>query len=222
MKMISAVLGAAVIVTLYYGAVEFLDRRMALQLPRGKLLFLDHCIADQFVLAVGALSAAVWCWLGIWRDAPSYFFGLLEELLIFLAMSIFAVTDRKARLIPNRVVLFFLGLWSVLGAGAVISDYERGLAFVGQSIIGGVVGGVIFLLCYLISRGQLGAGDVKLAFVMGLYLTGQRIVGAIAYGVLVCCVYSFVQMARRRLTMKDGVPLAPFLYLGTLITFLIL
>ena len=168
------------------------------------------------------LTAAVWCCLGIGREVPSYFFRLLEDMLILLAMSIFAVTDRKARLIPNRVVLLFLGVWSVLGVGAVISGYERGLAFIGQSIIGGVVGGFVFLLCYFISRGQLGAGDVKLAFVMGLYLTGQRIVGAIAYGVLVCCVYSLIQMARKKLTMKDGVPLAPFLYLGTLITFLIL
>ena len=222
MKLISAVLGAVVIILFYYGAVGFLDGKLPMQLPRKQFLFWENCVADRFVLAVGMLSAAVWCWLGMGQDAPSYFFELLENMLIFLAMSIFAVTDRKVRLIPNRVVLFFLGIWSVLGVGALISDFERGLAFVGQSIIGGAAGGLIFLLCYLLSRGQLGAGDVKLAFVMGIYLTGQRMVGAIAYGVLVCCIYSFIQIARKKLTMKDGVPLAPFLYLGTLITFVIL
>lgn len=220
MKIVSAVLGTVVIMILYYGAVVLLDRRLSLQLSGKRVFFRENCITDKFVLGVGMITAAVWCWLSIRQDM--YIFALLQNMAIFLAMSIFAVTDRKARLIPNRVVLFFLGLWSVIGMGAVVSDPERGIALIGQSIIGGLAGGLIFLLCYLISKGQLGAGDVKLAFVMGLYLTGQRIVGAIAYGVLVCCVYSLVQMARKKLTMKDGVPLAPFLYLGTLLTFLIL
>lgn len=220
MKIVSAVLGTVVIISLYCGALGLLDRRLSLQLSRKRVFSREDCVTDKFALAVGVITSVVWCYLSIRQDM--YIFGLLQNMAAFLAMSIFAVTDRKARLIPNRVVLFFLGLWSVIGMGAVVSDFERGLALIGQSIIGGAVGGLIFLLCYLISRGQLGAGDVKLAFVMGLYLTGQRIVGAIAYGVLACCIYSLVQMARKRLTMKDGVPLAPFLYLGMLITFVIL
>lgn len=222
MRIVSAVLGAAVIVILYYGAVGLLDRKLSLELPQRKVLFLDGCVTDQFVLAVGAITFAAWCYLGSAKDSCQYLFALLQNMVIILAMSLFAVTDAKAKLIPNRMVLACLGIWSVIVIGAVVSDFERGLALAGQSIIGGAAGGLIFLLCYLLSKGQLGAGDVKLALVMGLYLTGQRIVGAIAYGVLLCCVYSFVQMARGKLTMRDGVPLAPFLYLGTLITFIIL
>ncbi|MCM1218159.1 MAG: A24 family peptidase [Lachnospiraceae bacterium] len=215
MKIVSAVLGAAAIAMIYYGAVCFLNQKLSLQLP-------ENGITDKFVLSVGIVTFAVWCYLGSRESAYQSVFETLQNMVILLAMSVFSVTDVKAKLIPNRVVLIFLGIWSVIATGAVFSDFERGLALIGQSIIGGMVGGLIFLLCYLVSRGQLGAGDVKLAFVMGLYLTGQRIVGAIAYGVLVCCACSLVQMARKRLTMKDGVPLAPFLYLGTLITFLII
>lgn len=58
-------------------------------------------------------------------------------------------------------------------------------------------------------------------FVMGLYLTGQRIMGAIFYGILLCCIYSIVQLCRKKMGFKDGVPLTPFLYAGTFITLLI-
>lgn len=222
MRIISAVLGAAAIVISYYGTVWFLDRKLSLQLPRRKILFIDGCITDKFVLAVATVTFAVWCYLGSDGEAYRNFFELLQNMTVILLMSIFTVTDTKAKLIPNRAILVFLGMWTAIGGIAIVSNPESGLRFVGQSLIGGAVGGLVFLLCYLISRGQLGAGDVKLVFVMGLYLTGQRIVGAIAYGVLLCCIYSVIQMARKKLTVKDGVPLAPFLYLGTLITFMIL
>ena len=66
-----------------------------------------------------------------------------------------------------------------------------------------------------------GGGDVKLAFVMGLYLTGERIMGALFYGTVLCCIYSIVQLIRKKLTLKNGVPMTPFLFLGTFITLLI-
>lgn len=222
MKIISAVLGAVIIVILYYGAIRILDQKLSLQLSKGKVLFLENAITDKFVLAVGGLTFAAWCCLGLRQGGYLFVFQMVQDMAIVLAMSIFSVTDAKAKKIPNRVVLAFLGLWSVIAFAAIVIHFEKGLALIGQSIIGGAVGGLIFLLCYFISRGQLGAGDVKLAFVMGLYLTGQRIVGAIAYGVLVCCVYSLWQISRKKLTIKDGVPLAPFLYLGTLLTYAIL
>lgn len=90
-----------------------------------------------------------------------------------------------------------------------------------MSAAGSLFAGIAFLLCYIISRRQLGGGDVKLAFLLGLYLGGGRIFGAIIYGILCCFVYSVVQLCRRRLGLRDGVPLVPFLYLGTLIIFII-
>ncbi len=222
MNMISGVLGAFILFILYYAAAGLLEKKLSLQLPGRKVLFLEKCITDPFVLGVGILTFAAWCYLGSREGAYQNIFETLQSMILLLAVSLFAVTDAKAKRIPNFLVLLFLALWPVVSVGAMLRDFGEGLALTGQSLIGGAAGGLIFLMCYLLSRGQLGAGDVKLAFVMGLYLTGQRIVGAIAYGVLLCCVYSLIQMARKKLTMRDGVPLAPFLYLGTLITFLLL
>ena len=68
----------------------------------------------------------------------------------------------------------------------------------------------------------MGAGDVKLVFVLGLYMTGERIMGAIFYGVLLCCIYSIIMLCRKKIGLKDGVPMAPFLYMGMCINLLIM
>ena len=113
-------------------------------------------------------------------------------------------------------------LWSGIIGISIIANTENGLGILFGSLLGALTGGLIFLLCYVLSRGQMGAGDVKLAFVMGLYLTGDKIIGAIFYGVILCMIYSVIQLIRKRIGLKDGVPLAPFLYIGTLITYIIM
>ena len=56
---------------------------------------------------------------------------------------------------------------------------------------------------------------------MGLYLTNARVMGAITYGVLACCVYTVVLLIIKKITLKDGIPLVPFLYLGVLLVMLV-
>ncbi|MGN0408055.1 MAG: prepilin peptidase [Bacteroides sp.] len=217
MKIIGACFGAAVIAVLYYLAVCKMDTDLQMQLERkGKL------ISAKGVWITGILTAAVWIYVGMRSELYVNVLFLIQTMVIVWAMSVFAVTDYYKNIIPNIMIIFLLAVWAVLAGAGLIINMDTGLAVLFQSLIGGIVGGVIFLLCYLVSRGQLGAGDVKLAFVLGLYLTGERIMGALIYGIVICCVYSLVQLARKKIGMKDGVPLVPFLYIGMLITFIIL
>jgi prepilin signal peptidase PulO-like enzyme (type II secretory pathway) len=150
--------------------------------------------------------------------------GMSEMILLYLLIcmtSIVAYIDAKFHFISNRLLLLFIVLWIGVVGIVIIMETEYGLAMFFQSLIGAIAGGLIFLLCYVLSRGQLGAGDVKLVFVMGLYLTGERIISAILYGVVLCFVYSLIQLIRKEIGIKDGVPLAPFLYVGTLISCLL-
>ena len=146
---------------------------------------------------------------------------MLQYILI-CAMSVFALVDAEHHFISNRLRLLLLMIWLSITGITIILTTQYGLALLFQSLIGAIVGGLIFLLCYFLSKGQLGAGDVKLVFVMGLYLTGERIMGAVFYGVIACCIYSIIQLIRKKIGVKDGVPLAPFLYLGQLATYFIM
>ena len=145
----------------------------------------------------------------------------LLDAVFMASMTLLAWIDARRHIVPNKLLLLMLVIW-VTGCGLhIILSPAEGLEQVMRAAAGSLIGGVIFLLCYLLSRRQLGGGDVKLAFIMGLYLTGERIMGAVFYGVMLSCIYSIVQLCRKKVGMKDGIPLVPFLYLGTLITMLL-
>lgn len=217
MKIVSGILGALLLTAAYYIALDYIDRARDVGLERrGKW------IVSKFVWLIGASGFCMLLWFGyqvLWRMP---FPASLMQYVLLWGLSVAAVTDYKKYFIPNRVLLIMLLLWAAIVGICVILAAEYGLGLLFQSMIGGVMGGLIFLLCYLLSGRQLGVGDVKLSFVMGLYLTGQRIVGAIFYGIVLCLMYSVIQLLRKKIGLKDGVPLAPFLYGGVLITFWIL
>lgn len=171
------------------------------------------------MIVMTILTCAVWILSSflhgyeLWR--------LIFNLCLSVFLTILAAVDLEYKRVPNRALLVMLVVYALAAGVYIITDIENGLASVFVSAAGSLFAGIAFLLCYIISRRQLGGGDVKLAFLLGLYLGGGRIFGAIIYGILCCFVYSVVQLCRRRIGLRDGVPLVPFLYLGTLITFII-
>lgn len=219
MKIISACIGAAVISVIYYISVCVLDSQLKLGLNRDK-----YFIKSKAVWIVGIFTAFVWIFTGLYPNTMFYtnIPFIVQTMIIMWGMSVLAITDYYKKIIPNHFILMLLAIWAFVVLIGLAVNMDEGLAVLFQSLAGGIAGGVIFLLCYLISRGQLGAGDVKLAFVLGLYMTGQRIMGVLVYGILICCVYSVIQLLRKKIGMKDGVALVPFLYIGMLITLIIL
>ncbi len=135
-------------------------------------------------------------------------------------LGILALTDLKKKVIPNVVLAAALAFWIVTVAISLMMDMEEGMQVLGTSLGGGLFAGGAFLLCYILSRKTMGGGDVKMAAVLGLYVGGQYILLTLFSGILVCAVYSVVMLIRKKITIKDGVPLAPFLYVGTIVALL--
>ena len=140
------------------------------------------------------------------------------DILLVVFMTLLAFIDIEKHIVPNRILFVALICFFAVAGAAVIADIEAGLRIIFTSLAGALFCGIVFLLCYIISRHQLGGGDVKLSFVMGLYLGGARVVFALVVGMLLCLAYSLIKLARKKITVKDGVPLVPFLFIGTLAT----
>jgi leader peptidase (prepilin peptidase)/N-methyltransferase len=140
----------------------------------------------------------------------------IESLYLALFVQIFAF-DLKHRIILDEVV----------GAGSVAAFV---LAFVTphfgeprwlSALLGGVGGGALFSVIYLIGRGRaLGAGDPKLAFFIGtvcgisLNHLAFRTLQALFYGIIIGGLVGLAVLLSRRRRLREYIPYGPWLVAG--------
>ena len=147
--------------------------------------------------------------------------ALILDAVLTSGMTVLAWIDLRRKIVPNKFLAVLLILWGTLVGGSVIINPAQGMEMLFRGIAGAVISGGVFLLTYLLTHKQVGGGDVKLAFLMGLYLTGQRIIGAIFYGAVLSSLFALIMLGAKKIKWKDGIPMVPFLYIGTLIVLLI-
>jgi prepilin signal peptidase PulO-like enzyme (type II secretory pathway) len=146
---------------------------------------------------------------------------ILRYLCLTGFMLVLAVIDHEKSIVPNKLLVAMLVIRAVLLVieVAVYPVYwkEKMISAVG----GMLVGLILFLLAYVLSRKSIGLGDVKLAAVLGWYLGLSLIWWDLVAGLLLAGIYSVVQLARKKLSMKDSIPLVPFLAAGTILILLL-
>ena len=146
---------------------------------------------------------------------------ILRYLCLTGFMLVLAVIDHEKSIVPNKLLVVMLVIRAVLLVieVAVYPVYwkEKMISAVG----GMLVGLILFLLAYVLSRKSIGLGDVKLAAVLGWYLGLSLIWWDLVAGLLLAGIYSVVQLARKKLSMKDSIPLVPFLAAGTILILLL-
>ena len=145
-------------------------------------------------------------------------FILLKFVLITIIGYIAAVADLKTKRIPNGLVLIMLAAWVIMMTPKLFFDTDTAIAMLLDSTLGFAIGGGLFMLAYLISRKGLGGGDVKFIAAAGVYLGFGATVLAILYGSILAALTGLTLILFKRIGRKDTIPLAPFLYIGILIT----
>lgn len=139
--------------------------------------------------------------------------------LMILLYYLFMISwiDKISQQIPNKLLkrLFLLRTVILLLECGIYRAYMGSFLFV--FIAGFLLGGVLLLLCYLISRGGIGAGDVKLFAVIGYYLGVQKLLEVIFASFSFCAIYSVFFMCRKKIKWKTKISFAPFIFLGSII-----
>ena len=139
-------------------------------------------------------------------------FGLTADALVaaFFCCALVAVsaTDLEHRIVPNRIVVPGAAL-VLLANTALHPSPEWAIAAVGAS--------GFLLLAALAYPAGMGMGDVKLALLMGAAL-GRTVPVALMVGMVCALAPSAVLLARHGVAArKMGLPLAPFLALGSVV-----
>lgn len=217
MLRIAGAVGSGLLICLFYFlGLYLLDAKGKYSFPRKRGIPFSVPI-----LITAVFTLVTWIVYSMSNTGITFIWYFADMCMIW-GLAVLTVTDWMKHTIPNKMLMILLIIWVSVACLMILYMIEAGMAFTFTGLAGALVGGIIFLLCYLLSKRQLGAGDVKLVFVLGLFLTGERIIGAIFYGVIFCGIFSLIQLLRKKITVKDGVPLVPFLYLGTVFTLLIL
>lgn len=217
MKTISAIFAALIFTVAYYGLIPLINKVWSLDIE-----YNDNKLKDKFVWIIGTLSTIIVGFVVYLHFTDMVWPLLVMTLLLLISLALITVSDYKKQLVPNKIIVILLCAWSLIMVIYVITMMEFGIKLLLNSLLGGLVAGLTFLLCYILSKKQLGAGDVKVAFIMGLYLTSSRVVAGLFYGVFICSIFSIVQLCRKKMNFKSGLPLVPFLYLGTVIAYILL
>ena len=149
------------------------------------------------------------------------FVTLISETLVIFGY-IAAVIDIKAKRIPNMLILAMLAAWILIMAPKLIVDTDAAVALLMDSMFGFLLGGGMFLLVYIISRKGLGGGDVKFMAAAGLYLGPRGLLPAMLCGTILAGLAGLTLILLNKINRKDTIPLAPFLYIGMLLTMLVM
>jgi prepilin signal peptidase PulO-like enzyme (type II secretory pathway) len=172
----------------------------------------DRQLPWQVAPWTGRVRWSVMLTLPIFMAVAGSRFDLLPALLISLllgALLVCTATDLLRYRVPNVITYPSIGL--ALAAAVLMPDADlRG------AVIAALLGGGMFLVLAIVTRGGLGLGDVKLAVLIGAMLGLPAAYLALFYGVIAGGVIIFLLFAVGVVRRKEPVPYAPFLALAAI------
>ena len=136
---------------------------------------------------------------------------LIPALLLVTGLIVITGIDLDHQLIPDVISL------PGIAVGLVASTVTGRPGWL-DSLIGILLGGGIFLLIIVASRGGMGGGDMKMGAMLGAFLGWQMALVAILVAILAGGVLAIGVLALRRKGRKDALPFGPFLAFGGLVS----
>lgn len=133
--------------------------------------------------------------------------------LLFSALIVVTFIDLEYQIIPDRITLPGILIGFILGATVLPVGWLN-------SLIGLLLGGGLFYLVAVASRGGMGGGDIKLIAMLGAFLGWRYTLLTIFLGALAGAIVGLSLMVFKGKGRKHPVPFGPFLALGAIASLL--
>ena len=138
-------------------------------------------------------------------------FGFDEKSALIMAlMSVFIVVtfiDLEHKIIPDGITIPGIAL------GLLLGPLVFKISFI-NSLLGVVVGGGLFFLIAVVSRGGMGGGDIKLIAMMGGFIGWKAVLLTIFMGSAFGATVGIGLMVFKGMHRKTPIPFGPFLVAG--------
>jgi len=138
--------------------------------------------------------------------------NFLKYSILTLLLIVVSFIDYHHKIIPNRLIL--IGLITGLISNTLYNFKGNIL----NGTIGLLIGGGLFLIIALVTRGAMGGGDIKLMAVLGLWLGWKEILLVSFLSFIVGAVISLVLLGLKIKGRKDYIPFGPFISIGAFVT----
>ncbi|MER2126910.1 prepilin peptidase [Solibacillus sp.] len=156
-------------------------------------------------LATGVLFAYATWQIGLTWE-------LFVALLLISLLMIITVSDISYMLIPDKVLLFFLPLFTV---GRILSPLTPWW----DSALGAVVGFFVLLLIAVLSKGGMGGGDIKLFLLIGLVLGTLHTLLTLFLAAVLGILFGGALLIIRKQGRKTPIPFGPAIVVAALLVY---
>lgn len=135
-----------------------------------------------------------------------YKYAILSSLLIIISF-----IDLKCHIITNKLNLSCLGI----GIFFTLIYFDKWILF--NNTMGLIIGGGLFLLIAIISKGAMGGGDIKLMGALGFCLGWEYIIIISVFSFILGAIVSLILLILKIKTRKDYIPFGPFIAVSAII-----
>lgn len=131
--------------------------------------------------------------------------------VLMWTLAVMSLSDAKYRIIPDQFVI--LAFISGFGFIPFIDSWQA-------QLIGLLIGGGIMLLGAVLSKFALkqiavGGGDIKLFAALGLCLGVKGVVAVMILTCLIMGIYALFKIGKGELSIKDSLPMVPYIFVST-------